>query len=547
MQNLSRPSWQNSKTRAKAIALASASVVLTFLVIHDPALAQQSMPAANGASSQFPINGFEITGDNPLKPQDSERVLAPFIGPAGTLATLQQASAALDAELKRQGFAMHRVTLPAQEMGNKVTLSIVKFVIGKVTVEGLSRYSEANIRASVPELREGEAPNFQALTIQTTIANENAGKQVLASFKESDEADKINATLLVKEAAPWTFSASLSNTGTPATGRDRLSFVGSHSNVFDLDHQFSGAYTTSLQRTKDVRQLGLNYRIPLYSLGGVLGLSFSKSDVVGNFGTFTSTGAGRTYGVNYSQYLPPDGGRRSYLSAGLENKFFNVAKINGVVVPGQLDRATRPLTLGYNVRSESDRAVWGYNTDIAFNLRGGKGNDLISYQSEDPRVRTASWKAIRGGASYFTSFASGWLWSARGQFQYSGNALIAGEQFGLGGVSSIRGTAERAISGDSGLLLSTESTSPELLPGLRALAFLDAGWLRNRDSILNPNKPARDQLVSAGLGMRYSTPSFALSIDWGRIVKGSVLPSPAGSGIPQTGDKKLHINITIRF
>ena len=146
-----------------------------------------------------------------------------------------------------------------------------------------------------------------------------------------------------------------------------------------------------------------------------------------------------------------------------------------------------------------------------------------------------------------TSFASGWLWSARGQFQYSGNALIAGEQFGLGGVSSIRGTAERAISGDSGLLLSTESTSPELLPGLRALAFLDAGWLRNRDSILNPNKPARDQLVSAGLGMRYSKPSFALSIDWGRIVKGSVLPSPAGSGIPQTGDKKLHINISIRF
>ena len=547
MQNLSRPSFKITKTKAKAIALASASVVLTSFVMQDGALAQQAMPAVSGASSQFPINGFDVTGDNPLKPQDSQRVLAPFIGPTGTLATLQQASAALDAELKRQGFAMHRVTLPAQEMGNKVTLSIVKFVIGKVTVEGLSRYSEANIRASVPELREGEAPNFQLLTVQTTIANENAGKQVLASFKESDETDKINATLLVKEAAPWAFSASLSNAGTPATGRDRLSFVGSHSNVFDLDHQFSGAYTTSLQRTKDVNQLGLNYRIPFYRLGGVLGLNYSKSDVVGNFGTFTSTGAGRTYGVNYNQYLPPDGGRRSYLSAGLDNKFFNITKINGVPIPGQLDRSTRPLTLGYNVRTESDRSVWGYNTEFAFNLRGGKGNDLISYQSEDPRVRTASWKVLRGGASYFTSFASGWLWSARGLLQYSPNALIAGEQFGLGGVSSIRGTGERAISGDSGLLLSTESTTPELLPGLRALAFVDAGLLRNRDSILNLNKPAKDQLVSAGLGMRYTTPSFAVSLDWGRIFKGSVLPSPAGSGIPQTGDKKIHVNISIRF
>ena len=368
-----------------------------------------------------------------------------------------------------------------------------------------------------------------------------------ASFKESDEADKINATLLVRESAPWSFSAGLSNTGSPATGRDRLSLVGSHSNVFGRDHQFSGAYTTSLQRTKDVSQLGLNYRIPLYRLGGVVGLSYTKSQVVGNFGTFNSTGAGETYGVNYNQYLPPDGGRRSYLSLGLDNKLFNVTQINGVVVPGQLDRTSRPLSLGYNVRVESDKAAWGYNAELAVNLRGGKGNDLVSYQSEDPRIGTANWKALRGGANYFTSFASGWLWGVRGLFQQSGNALIAGEQFGLGGASSIRGTGERALSGDSGLLISTESTSYELSPGLRALAFIDAGWLRNHDSPLNPNKPAKDQLASAGFGLRYSTGSVGLSLDWGRIFKGSVLPAPAGSGIPQTGDKKLHLNITARF
>ena len=505
------------------------------------------MPAANGASIEFPITGFEVTGDNPLKPEDSARVLAPFVGPAGTLGKLQQASAALDAELKRQGFAMHRATLPAQDMGSKVTLSIVKFTIGKVTVEGVQRYSEANIRASVPELREGEAPNFQALAIQTTIANESPGKQMQASFKESDEVDKINATLLVKESAPWAFSASLSNSGSAATGRDRLSLVGSHSNVLGLDHQFSGAYTTSLRKTSDVSQLGLSYRIPLYRLGGVAGISYTKSQVVGDFGTFNSSGAGETFGVNYSQYLPPDGGRRSYLSIGLENKLFNATKINGVQIPGQLHRTTRPLSLGYNVRTEADSVVWGYNAELAFNLRGGKGNDLASYQSEDPRVSTANWRVLRGGANYFTSFRSGWLWSVRGQAQFSSNALVSGEQFGLGGASSVRGTGERALSGDSGVFISTESTTFELAPGLRALGFVDVGWLRNRNSALNPNKPPKDQLTSIGLGVRYSQKSFSVSVDWARVIKGSVLPSPAGSGIPQAGDKKLHINLAIRF
>ena len=530
-----------------AVAVASAAVALALMLAPTDALAQQAVPPAIGATSQFPITGFEVNGDNPLTPSDSARVLAPFVVPAGTLVTVQQASAALDAELKRQGFSMHRVTLPAQEMGSKVTLFVVKFVIGKVTVEGLSRYSEANIRASVPELREGEAPNFQALTVQTTIANENAGKQLQATFKEADEADKINATLLVKEAAPWAFSAGLSNTGSAATGRDRLSLVGSHANVFNLDHQFSGAYTTSLQRNQAVNQLGLNYRVPLYSLGGVVGVSYTTSKVVGNFGTFNSTGAGRTFGVNYTQYLPPDNGRRSYLSVGLDSKLFNVTQINGLVVPGQLDRATRPITLGYNVRTEADKEVWGYNTELALNLPGGKSNDLTSYLSEDPRISTASWKAVRGGANYFKSYASGWLWSIRGTAQYSGNALISGEQFGLGGASSIRGTGERALSGDSGLFISTESSSYELSPGLRALAFLDVGLLRNHNSAVNPNKPAKDQLAGAGLGLRYATAGFSLALDWGRIVKGSVLPAPLGSGIPQTGDKKLHASITARF
>lgn len=526
---------------------AGAGAVLAALLWHAAGLAQQPMPEASGASSSFTISGFELTGDNPLGPQETSRVLAPFIGPGGTLITLQKATAALEVELKAKGFALHRVSLPPQEVGGKVRLNLVKFVIGKVIVEGHSDYSEANIRASIPELQEGAAPNFQTLAVQTAIANENPGKQVQVSLKESEEADKIDAKLLVKEARPWNFSASLSNTGSDATGRDRFSLVGGHSNVLDLDHQFAGAYTTSLERSSDVKQLGLNYRIPLYRQGGVIGLSYTRSDVVGSFGAFTSTGAGQTLGVNYNHYLPPDGGRRTYLSIGLEEKRFDATQISGVPVPGQMDRASRPLTLGYTARVESDAVAWGYSTELAFNLSGGSGNRLMAYQSEDARISRVHWAALRGGANYLAAFASGWLGGVRGQFQYSPDALIAGEQFGLGGASSVRGTDERAISGDSGVLTSLEITSPELRPGLRLLGFMDAGWLRNNNPGANPNKPVHDQLVSAGLGLRYASGSYGLSVDWGRVLTGSNLASTLGSGIPQSADQKFHLNFTARF
>lgn len=543
MSTMYKPFWQVPVFKG----VASASLVGAAMLWHVCALAQQAVPAASGATTKFTISGFELTGDIPLSSEETTRVLAPFIGPDGTLLTLQKATAALEAELKAKGFALHRVSLPPQEVGAKVTLNIVKFVIGKVTVTGLSRYSEANIRASVPELREGEAPNVGKLAIQTAIANQNPGKQLQVSLGESVAADKIDAKLAVVESRPWNFAASLSNTGSDATGNDRLSLVGGHSNVFDRDHQFAGAYTTSLERANDVKQLGLNYRIPLYRQGGAIGLSYTKSDVVGSFGTFNSTGAGQTFGVNYSHYLLPLGGRRSFLLIGLEEKQFEAGKINGVPVFGQLDRGSRPLTLGYNARVESDAAVWGYNTELAVNLPGNAGNDLAAYRSEDARISNVNWRALRGSANYLSFLTSGWWWGVRGQFQYSPDALIAGEQFGLGGASSVRGTGERVISGDSGLLTSLEVTTPELQPGLRLLGFMDAGWLSNHNSVVNPNKPASDQLVSAGLGLRYTSGSYGFSAEWGRVLTGSVLPSSSGSDLPQSGDQKIHLNFTARF
>ena len=69
-----------------------------------------------------------------------------------------------------------------------------------------------------------------------------------------------------------------------------------------------------------------------------------------------------------------------------------------------------------------------------------------------------------------------------------------------------------------------ELSTAELLPGLRALGFVDGGWLRNNKGGVNPNKPDSDQLASAGLGLRYASGRYALSTDWARVVTGSVLP-----------------------
>ncbi|WP_194792801.1 ShlB/FhaC/HecB family hemolysin secretion/activation protein [Caenimonas koreensis] len=497
----------------------------------------------------FAIKGFKITGDNPLGDGDTSSVLAPFLRSDATIDTLQKATAALETALRDRGFGLHRVALPPQEVGDTVTLNIVKFTIGKVVIEGRSIYDEANVRGTLPELREGESPNFKTLAIQTAIANENPNKLIQLGLKEGDEADKIDATITVSEKKPWNFAASLSNGGSPSSGRDRFTISGGHSNLFNRDHSFAAAYTTSLQKTGDVKQLGLTYRVPLYAYGGVLGATYTRSDVVGNFGTFSSTGAGHTLGVNYTLHMPPDGGQRTYWTFGLDDKVFDATVINGVVAPGLVDRRSRPLTVGYSSRTDTDTASWSWNADLAMNTGSGNNNDLFSYQNENARIDTVHWKALRGAFSYVAPFANKeWVWAVRGQYQYSPDVLIAGEQFGLGGLGSVRGTdIDRPITGDSGLSGTFEVTSPEVSPGLRFIGFFDAGYLSNNKSNGLADKPTSDWLSSVGLGLRYSAEPFALSMDYGRLIHGSKVPLILNSAAPKRGDDRFYLSLSVRF
>jgi len=153
---------------------------------------------------------------------------------------------------------------------------------------------------------------------------------------------------------------------------------------------------------------------------------------------------------------------------------------------------------------------------------------------------------LRGRANYSGVLTNNWIWSARGEFQYSPDVLISGEQFGLGGLGSVRGPSiERPLSGDRGLSGTLEVTSPELMPGLRAIGFLDAGWLGNTNP--TPPKPTSDHLASTGLGLRYGRGPFALAMDYAYIFTGSKVPLSLNSSAPQKGDDRFYVTLSVRF
>jgi hemolysin activation/secretion protein len=110
----------------------------------------------------------------------------------------------------------------------------------------------------------------------------------------------------------------------------------------------------------------------------------------------------------------------------------------------------------------------------------------------------------------------------------------------------VRGTdIERPLSADKGISGTLEVSTPEFTTGLRALAFVDAGWLGNNDA--TEAKPSSDRLASVGLGLRYITTRYTLTAEYGRIVLGSKVPLTLNSSAPQKGDEKVHLNLGVRF
>lgn len=501
----------------------------------------------------FDIRGFDVVGENPLSASETTEVLAPFLRTKASIDTLGKASEALEAALKSRGFGLHRVTLPPQELGATVRLEVVSFKLAKVDYQGMKTLDRANIERGLPVLRSGSSPNLAALATETKMSNAGNHKQVRVGLKASEAPDAIDATVTVQESSPWQLGLDLSNSGTAATGHDRFTLLASHSNVFDRDHQFSGVWTSSFEKPGDVKQWGLTYKLPLYLQTSWLTASFSRSDVVGRFGAFSSTGAGDSFSLALVKVIPLAEGQSFEWNATLADRLFRGAQLldaSGAAIAGTAtpDTRGRSLSGGFSGTQSGDNRLFSYGVNFVTSLSGGRGNDLASFTNGglNTAIKSRSWKAIRGNLGFSQGFPSGWVLSLRSEFQMSPDALIAGEQFGVGGASSLRGLKDRALQGDQGVMASLQLNTPPVAPGLQLQGFLDSAQLRHHNP--NASRLVSDRASTVGVGLRWAKePNVFVSVDYGRVITGSRLPAASFPDAPKKGDDRMHVTVSLRY
>ena len=294
-----------------------------------------------------------------------------------------------------------------------------------------------------------------------------------------------------------------------------------------------------------MQQLAASYRIPLYRFGGNLNFIAVQSNVdTGTAGgIFDVAGRGEVYGVGYSHLLASIGSYKHGLSLQLSDKLFD----NDIKFLGEQlleDVRSRPLALSYqgSWKTRGGLQLSG-SLSATSNLSGGEFNNQRFYGL-----------SRNGADNDWSKFALGlnlqltrkkWLYLATAKVAISSDRLISGEQFSVGGTSSVRGLEEGELRGDEGYLLNLQVWAPAVAKGLRPVAFLGAGKVRNNDPI--EGELISESVVSAGVLVNWNPINkVTASASYGYLLDGIDDQDPL-STVSRDGDSKVHFNLTYRF
>jgi hemolysin activation/secretion protein len=470
---------------------------------------------------QFEVVGYEIEGELPIARDRAQAILVPFTGNAVTLSQLKDAAKALETAISEAGFPFYRVILPAQSAETVVKLRVLTFRLGGVTVRNNRYFSTENVLRGLPALRPGQPTNVSELARNRAAVNDHPSKGVEVNFVQGEKADAVDAEVTVQDERPVRLFVAANNVGNKQTGDYRVTVGLQHANLWDRDHSVTATYSTSPDHIQDVKQYGLYYRMPFYSVGGALTLFYAHSDANSGIiaGAFQVSGRGTFTGAHYRQHLVPIGAYAHGLEVGVDDRLFENDVLFGGAQLG-VDVRTRPLLFGYDGRLE--RVAWTLAGGIQYvhNLPGGSESSSASYEGNRAGA-TRSWDAIRA------SLDGQWrmrpiTFVGRVRAQYSDDNLIPGEQFGLGGAFSVRGLREREVTGDSGIFASVEALLPLPWEGLSVAAFVDAGHVTVNN--VTPGFPESQQAIGIGIGVRWVLARrFSASLDAAQVLNGTTV------------------------
>jgi hemolysin activation/secretion protein len=528
-------------------------------------------PAADDAP-RFEIRRFVFEGATLVPGEQLEAATQTFTGAGRTFSDVQRALEAVERTYSEAGYSAVQVVLPEQELERgEIRFQIVEAKVGRVIVEGNKHFSDANVRASVPALTPGRAPNINEIARNLRVANESPAKQSTVLLRSGQEEATVDAVLRVVDENYTKYSLTVDNTGNAQTGHLRVGVGFQHANsnggdeVITMQYVYA-PYTDHLNDggepdqfspvpNRKVTILGFGYRIPLYELGDSIDFSAGYSNVDSGTvaGLFNITGKGTIGGARYTRNLDRIGDYEHRFLFSADWRSYENKDVTAVIDPTNTqlipDIVVHPLTVLYSAIYRQQDNETGFQIGLSKNWSGGNdGRDVNFCASRSNNVDLcagAGYTIWRWGFNHNRALPGDWQARFAMNGQYTDDMLVTGEQFGIGGADSVRGFAEREVTNDWGFRGTAEIYTPDFggrtgFAGARARALTFVDWGGVKRVHPGPGEINKQHIASGGLGFRFSHgTNLAFRADWAMVWN--------EGGNQGSGDSLVHFSFSYVF
>jgi hemolysin activation/secretion protein len=520
-----------------SLRLAGAFLLLTSPAVHAAVTGTAAGSTAAPPQTRFDLAEIRVDGDTVLPEEQVEEVIYPYVGPGKTADDVEQARKALQAAYTKAGFITVSVAPPRwiDRAQGIIGMHVIERRVERLRVLHAKYFVPDAVRAGAPSVAPGKVPNINQITYDLVGLNQLPDRSVQPSLKPGRAPDTVDVDLDVDDKLPLHGTLEANNRYNADTHAERLTASLSYDNFFQRGDSGTISYTVAPEDVRDAEIESASYlfHIPDSRMSLLFSYLHSNSDVIA-LGTTDVAGRGTTAGF---RLLIPLGttatsGGNSFthsFSVGWDYKDFyeldsfggqTCTNSAGKTVPG----STPTADCHFVVSSATQAPVTYYPVNAAYaaNWAGPEATTDVNVSLEFGVAELGSSAAQFDNKRYgappgFSILRAGvtreqdlpydlQLWGSL-QGQMSNEPLVSSEQFGLGGVDSVRGYLEAETLGDCGMTLQSEFRSPDIHKYVRGPVrtwrfhlFADTGLINLRDP--TAGQRSSNGLSSVGVGTR---------------------------------------------
>jgi hemolysin activation/secretion protein len=462
------------------------------------------------------VKRFQIIGSTVFTQADFDRITQAYLNRDISIAELFEIRSKITELYLSKGYVTSGAIVPPQTIGKAdgvVEIQVIEGRVDSIEVKGNSRLNAEYVRSRIARYTGKPLNQQQLLTGLQLLRLNPLINNVRAELAAGLQPGSSILTVEIGEAPIWYSQISVDNHRSPSAGTDRRQVQVRNSNVFGWGDSASVGYTN----TNGSNGIDLNYQTPLNPQNTRLSFSYgsSSSNVIEvPFNTLDIQSKSNYYEASIQHPIIQTPTQELEVGLIISNRQSQAQLLDNIPFPspgadlnGQTRLSAVRLVQSYTQRN--DREVFAARSQFSM------GVDAFgaTINSQAPDSRFFAW---RGQAQYVKLLAPDSILLVRGDVQVADRAMLPLEQFGLGGVDSVRGYRQDALLADSGVFASTEARFPIARfakdSTLQITPFVDFGTVWNNSS----EKLARTTLLSTGLGLRYQfSDRLTAKVEWG--------------------------------